>query len=398
MKLRTLLLGAFGVATLVVFAYVVRQISLISIGMAAEDEVQAVVEQSLADQKALARADPARAALYHQRFDANRQLLNRLTILSLTRRRLTEHAEIALLVLVALIVGLGTAIYLIEIRDREKRLARVGLAIEALWRGDAGITIGESRRDPIGRIATMIEETSRVLASERRRVQSLEHLSAWQEAARRHGHEMRTPLTAAQLELGRLISMIEKHVPDVAAVREMETNIRADLDDLRRFTNNFAEFAQIGHPQPRRLDLGQFVAEFCETFGPTWPQLEIRFERPTTPCHANVDREMIRRVLVNLCTNSALAAGEGRTTLRIGMRCDQSHVVVDVADDGPGIPPEIRGRLFEPYATTRRIGEGMGLGLAISKKILLDHGGDLVLLDSERGAAFRLILPAEGDR
>ena len=69
-------------------------------------------------------------------------------------------------------------------------------------------------------------------------------------------------------------------------------------------------------------------------------------------------------------------------------------VFLEVADDGPGIAPEIRSRVFEPYATTRKVGEGMGLGLAICKKILLDHGGDLELVASSgAGTTFRLTFP-----
>jgi len=103
-------------------------------------------------------------------------------------------------------------------------------------------------------------------------------------------------------------------------------------------------------------------------------------------------------VLVNLCDNSALAirslgGGRGTVTLRAG-EAGRGGVFLEVADDGPGIAPEIRSRLFEPYATTRQVGEGMGLGLAISKKILLDHGGDLELqASSGAGASFRLTFP-----
>ena len=100
---------------------------------------------------------------------------------------------------------------------------------------------------------------------------------------------------------------------------------------------------------------------------------------------------MIRRVLVNLCSNSAAA---GSTAIRIAVQRVRDTVHVIVADDGAGISPKIRARLFEPYTTTRKIGEGMGLGLAISRKILLDHGGDLESIDAERGATFRLVLPA----
>ena len=72
-------------------------------------------------------------------------------------------------------------------------------------------------------------------------------------------------------------------------------------------------------------------------------------------------------------------------------------VTLDVTDNGPGVDPSVLPRLFEPYTTTRGIGEGMGLGLAICKKILLDHGGDLDLLTTgDTGTTFRLTLPALG--
>jgi signal transduction histidine kinase len=112
---------------------------------------------------------------------------------------------------------------------------------------------------------------------------------------------------------------------------------------------------------------------------------------------ASLDRDMLRQVLVNLCDNSshavrALGEGRGTVTLRPG---EAGHnVFLDVADDGPGVPSDIRSRVFEPYVTTRQVGEGMGLGLAIAKKILLDHGGDLELLASSGGGTtFRLTFP-----
>ena len=67
---------------------------------------------------------------------------------------------------------------------------------------------------------------------------------------------------------------------------------------------------------------------------------------------------------------------------------------IEVVDDGPGIDADLRERLFEPYTTTRDVGEGMGLGLAISRKILLDHDGDLELTGDGPGATFRLTFPA----
>jgi signal transduction histidine kinase len=98
---------------------------------------------------------------------------------------------------------------------------------------------------------------------------------------------------------------------------------------------------------------------------------------------------------VNLCTNSSRAVnGSGSVTFSVDR--DRHSVFLDVSDDGSGIPESIRPRVFDPYITTRKVGEGMGLGLAISRKIMLDHGGDLMLLSSSpAGTTFRLTLPRE---
>jgi C4-dicarboxylate-specific signal transduction histidine kinase len=101
---------------------------------------------------------------------------------------------------------------------------------------------------------------------------------------------------------------------------------------------------------------------------------------------------MLRQVLVNLCSNSAMAIdGEGSVTFAVARR--GGRVTLDVIDSGGGIPDTLRASVFDPYVTTRRTGEGMGLGLSISRKIMIDHGGDLQLAaTSTSGTAFRLIL------
>ena len=177
---------------------------------------------------------------------------------------------------------------------------------------------------------------------------------------------------------------------------KLQLSIREELDRLRDFTRNFTSFATIGRPRLEVRDLRESLDEFRSTFASAWPSLTLQIEGDT---HADVaaDREMLRRVLVNLCNNSAMAANGTGGVVSFRISRDDSRVVLDIVDDGPGIPASIRARLFEPYTTTRAIGEGMGLGLAISKKIMLDHGGDIELLDSPRGTAFRLTLRvAEG--
>jgi two-component system, NtrC family, nitrogen regulation sensor histidine kinase NtrY len=388
----TVVLLVLATVSLFAFGYILRQLSLVSIGLAAHQEVEEQLRRSLDDQKKLARLDPASQHAYRERFDSIVTLTGRLRVLQFNRRELAAEVEKMLLGMVGLILASGSALYLLERRSRERRLVRLEEGVGALSRGESEIVLGERRRDVIGRIAATVERSARAAAQDRRRLRYLEHLSAWQEAARRHAHEMRTPLAAARMDVERFTATVRRQLPeltpDIDAVR---TSLLEELDRLREFTRQFTSFATIPKPRPRPIDVARFVSDFATSFGPAWPGVEL-IARGDGPAMVSADGDMLRQVLVNLTNNSALAMGEGGGTVTFTVRAAE-QVTVDVTDSGPGVAPEIRNRLFEPYTTTRGIGEGMGLGLAISKKILLDHGGDLDYVPDGAGATFRLTFP-----
>ncbi|MCU1245576.1 MAG: Nitrogen regulation protein ntrY [Acidobacteria bacterium] len=387
-------LVALTLGSLLAFSYVLRQLSLASVALPAHEEVEQQLRRSLQDQKTLARLDPSSASRYHRRFDSTVTLLGHLRVVQFNRREMARQVEELLLGAVALILSSGLAIYLVERRNREGRLVRLERALVSLSRGEGDIRIGERRRDVIGRIAAAVETSSREAARDRTRLRYLEHLSAWQEAARRHAHEMRTPLTAARMDVERFVSVMHQQLPHAAAeIDEARRSILEELDSLREFTRRFTSFATIARPRPRAMDLRRLVADLCSTFANAWPNLRLIPESESgQPAMVNADGEMLRQVLVNLAGNSALAAA---TTITFHLLREGAAWLLDVSDDGRGMAPEIRAHLFEPYTTSRSIGEGMGLGLAISKKIMLDHGGDLDLLQSSAaGVTFRLTLPS----
>jgi signal transduction histidine kinase len=193
------------------------------------------------------------------------------------------------------------------------------------------------------------------------------------------------------MEVDRLVSLMSASTQDDELQRAVES-VNEEFDRLTRFTKEFSSFATIGQPLLRPEALERLLTEFCEMFAGAWPTLALRVAASPGPSVANVDRDLLRQVLVNLCTNSAHATSESGTVDFVVTRAGD-RVFVDVSDNGTGIAPSIQSRIFEPYVTTRRIGDGMGLGLAISRKILLDHGGDLRLLSSSpAGTTFRLTL------
>ncbi len=398
MKARAVSLVLAVVVTLAGFAWFFRQLSFVSLGLAANTEVQRALRQSLSDQKRLSRSDPSHAVVYRQRFEEVRLLLTRMEILSLTGRKLASALEGTLLGLVALVVASGSIIYLIEHRRRELRLVQLRESLLALSRGEPVSSPRGNRRDLIGRISLMIESTSNAIDRDRRRMRSLEHLSSWQEAARRHAHEIRTPLTAARMEVARLLSWAGQQLPgEQAALASAQASIFEELERLRAFTTAFTSFAMLSPPRLVLLDLARFLDDFAVTFASAWPALRLESEHAGERSKVMMDANLIRQLLVNLANNSAQACDGQHGLLRLRVWREGKQVFADVADDGPGIPASIRDRLFEPYTTTRQIGEGMGLGLSICKKIMLDHGGDLDLVPSDRGATFRLTFPAGDD-
>jgi nitrogen fixation/metabolism regulation signal transduction histidine kinase/HAMP domain-containing protein len=305
---------------------------------------------------------------------------------------------VVLWALLAVIVLAAAAIHWLSQRALQRRIAALQAPLEQLASGSTGVTVPDRRRDSIGRIGAMIERTSRLLARQRDRLRYLEHLSSWLEASRRQAHQIRTPLTAARMETEALHDLAgQAPLPLKQNVRNRADSILEELDHLARFTQELTSFARIPRPMPVEVDLVGMAHEFCTRFANAWPNLDLAAE-PGSELPVMLDRDMIRNVLMNLCTNSALALGErsGRCTLI--PRRETDAVILDVADNGPGIDADIAGRIFEPYVTTRKIGEGMGLGLAIARKIMLDHGGDLELTaDTSRGATFSLRFPPSRD-
>ncbi|HEY0141219.1 MAG TPA: HAMP domain-containing sensor histidine kinase [Thermoanaerobaculia bacterium] len=337
-------LVSIALATLLFYAFLHR-VSSVWLDVAVHPEVRGALVSSMEEEKRLAQLDPANREQYRASFERNRKLVARIDVIRHSREAMLRQFELTLVAVFLATLCSAAAVWFLRQR--------------------------------------------RVEAQKRR--EYAERLASWQEAARRHAHEIRTPLTAARLELDRVVSLVR----DGAALHEVEHASESVLEELQRiarFTREFSSFGALNQPVLQEVRLDDLVAEFCETFAGAWPGLALRFDRPQSPAVVQADRDLLRQVLVNLCTNSARA---GADAVRLAITRDGERVALYASDSGSGISDAIRPRIFDPYVTTRKIGEGMGLGLAISRKILLDHGGDLDLIATgPNGTTFRMALPA----
>jgi len=248
-----------------------------------------------------------------------------------------------------------------------------------------------------GYVITIDDITELVLA---------QRTSAWADIARRIAHEIKNPLTPIQLSAERLRRKYGKSIIDDPAVFEQctETIVR-QVDDIKRMVDEFSRFARMPKAVLADEDVAETVRQVVFLLRVAHPDIDFDVELEAESMPARFDRRLISQALTNIIKNAteAIAAVPPSDSQRgrIGVHAhrDGKEIIVDVIDNGIGLPKENRARLLEPYVTTRE--KGTGLGLAIVGRILEEHGGRLELRDAAekvagaRGAWMQLRFNAE---
>ncbi len=230
--------------------------------------------------------------------------------------------------------------------------------------------------------------------------------SAWADIARRIAHEIKNPLTPIQLSAERLRRKYGRTIVDDPAVFEQctETIVR-QVDDIKRMVDEFSRFARMPKAVMADEDVADTVRQVVFLLRVGHPDIDIQVDLPAEYMPARFDRRLISQALTNIIKNATEAIGAvppaelGRGRIVVSAQRDGKEVVIDVVDNGIGLPKENRSRLLEPYVTTHE--KGTGLGLAIVGRILDEHGGRIELRDASdkipgaRGAWMQLRFSAE---
>jgi nitrogen fixation/metabolism regulation signal transduction histidine kinase len=223
--------------------------------------------------------------------------------------------------------------------------------------------------------------------------------AAWGEVARRLAHEIKNPLTPIRLSAERLRHKYLRGMdPADAEVLDRSTHtIVQQVQVMEEMVKAFSEYARTPQLRLQRLDLRRLVEEVLDLYrGEGTARFALDFAPGLPPVRADAGR--MRQLLHNVIKNALEAATSDRqceiTISARGLANEPGRMELRIRDNGPGFPPEVSGKFFEPYITTKH--KGTGLGLAVVKKIVEEHGG-LVWAENaqEGGAAIVIHLPLD---
>ena len=226
---------------------------------------------------------------------------------------------------------------------------------------------------------------------------------AWQELVKVLTHEIMNSITPVTSLAKTSVDLVDDLAgktkdddtlkEDMADLRDAVTTVARRSDSLMQFVDSYRQITRLAPPEKKRVLVSDLFESVRRLAVAEWPRAEqaihVAFEPEQLDVYA--DRDLLEPVLLNLLRNAWHAAeNEDQPEIHLSARLNRrGNVVIEVADNGPGVPHEIANRIFVPFFTTKK--DGSGVGLALARQVMTAHGGFVRLLDStERGARFAL--------
>ncbi|RMF94644.1 MAG: PAS domain-containing protein [Candidatus Schekmanbacteria bacterium] len=246
----------------------------------------------------------------------------------------------------------------------------------------------DSENNEIG-VVMVLENMTELIRAQR--------VAAWREVARRIAHEIKNPLTPIKLSAQRLKKKyFQEGNGDKEVFVSCVDTIIQEVDDLKKMVNEFSNFARMPSFNPVDVNIKELAEETISLYKTSMKNVKININNGKDIPLLKLDPEQIKRVFINLIDNAIESMdGNGEINISFEYMADLQTVKIEVSDNGRGIPPNVKEKLFLPYFSTKK--SGTGLGLAIVNSIISEHRGYIRVKDNiPRGTTFVIELPVRG--
>jgi hypothetical protein len=322
--------------------------------------------------------------------------------LSLSQRSLRQRTALLLLASVAGILA-SLAMGFLLARRIAKPIYELQLQVaSAVQKTRLSVAPGHKGLDALGEhmaaLLRKLEETDAAILEQRQRLIQSEKLSAIGEVAAKLAHEILNPLAGMRAAVQLLSRSSQKETVAAADVRETAGALDDEITRVDQLVRRLINYAKPLQPRREPTPLEQILDAAAEAARPELSRAGAELVREIEPGlpKLEVDPLLITQALLNLLANAAQVTpphGQVKVSARRTSRLGQDHLELQVLDEGPGLSPEQKAKLFHPFFTTKP--KGHGLGLAITQNIIMEHGGQVGARnrDDRPGAIFEVLLP-----
>jgi signal transduction histidine kinase len=289
-----------------------------------------------------------------------------------------RNAFAGLLAVTLLMLAVAAVLVAQGLKAPIDRLVASALRIGA---GDLSTPVAPERAREIGILARELEAMRQALESRDRQLKLMLGGVA---------HEVKNPLGGIELFSGLLDEELKAATPDVKEAQGHLARIHHELDYLKRIVEDFLVFAREQKLQRAPVEARRLLAAAAAHLAGEAKGRNVTLSVMAEDATLQADESLLTSALVNLLKNAVQVSKEGQAVTLSGRR-DGAHYVIEVKDEGPGVPPDVLPRIFEPFFTTRE--KGTGLGLPLARKLVEAHGGTLKATSQPGKTVFALSIP-----
>jgi nitrogen fixation/metabolism regulation signal transduction histidine kinase len=281
-----------------------------------------------------------------------------------------------------IIITLLSTLFANQISSPIRQLTR---ATNAVAQGDLSVQLKNTEKGELKELLDGFNAMTSELQKNQNDIAELERESAWKEMAKQVAHEIKNPLTPMKLSIQQLVAAYNDKKSEFDDIlKKLSQAILNQIDNLSLIASEFSSFAKMPSLKLEEFDLIPVLKDTIHLFGDE--EAEILFKADAEKVFVESDNSQIRRMFINLIRNSIQAKAG---IVKINLSMENGFSIINISDDGIGIPLEYQNKIFETNFTTKE--KGLGLGLKLIKRFLENTGGDIKLISSSSaGTVFRI--------